>query len=116
MIEEEEVPEGEDGFISQQEGEFDSEGEEEEEETDQIPLLFVDVNLGEGISDRIVLYDGDEPEELAQEFAQRHNLDDGMQSKLTELLNQQMNGVLKKIVEDPEDDEHAHEEEDEEEL
>ena len=50
-------------------GEGETEGEESEMEPDQIPLLFVDVNLGEGMSVRIVLYDGDKPEELARDFA-----------------------------------------------
>ena len=59
----------------------------------------MDVNLGEGMSDRIVLYDGDKPEELAWDFAVRHNLDNAMKSKLTDLLTQQMNGVLSKIDE-----------------
>ena len=58
--------------------ESDDEIEEEESEPDQIPLLFVDVNLGEGNQDRIVLYDGDEPSQLAQEFSVRHSLDDAM--------------------------------------
>ncbi len=80
-------------------GEGETEGEESEMEPDQIPLLFVDVNLGEGMSDRIVLYDGDKPEELARDFAPRHNLDHAMKSKLTDLLTQQMNGVLSKIEE-----------------
>jgi hypothetical protein len=77
------------------EGEGVEEGEEEEQ-SDQIPLLFVDVNLGEGNTDRIVLYDGDSPSQVAQQFSERHNLDPSMTVKLTDLLTQQMNGVLAK--------------------
>ena len=80
-------------------------GEKSVEEDDSIPLLFVDVNLGEGKMDRIVLYEGDEPEEVAEEFAQEHSLDRSMCKKLTELLQQQMAGVLSKIEEEGEDDE-----------
>ena len=36
------------------------------------PLLFVDVNLGPGRAERIVVYDGDTAEALAEEFSQRH--------------------------------------------
>jgi len=83
----EQLPEGETQEING-EGESDYEGEQSDTDHDQIPLLFVDVNLGEGLSDRIVLYDGDQPSTLAQEFATRHSLDDGMKMKLTDLLTQ----------------------------
>ena len=36
------------------------------------PLLFVDVNLGPGRSERIVVYEGNTAEQLADEFTQRH--------------------------------------------
>ena len=83
-------------------------------QSEQIPLLFVDVNLGEGTTgkvyffniniDRIVLYDGDNPSEVAKDFSTRHNLDSSMTGKLTDLLTQQMNGVLTKIIEEGEGD------------
>lgn len=66
--------------------ELEEEEDEEEDDNGQIPLLFVDVNLGEGQSDRIVLYDGDQPAELANNFAIKHKLDQAMKVKLTELL------------------------------
>lgn len=46
-----------------------------------------------------MLYDGDDPAEVAKEFSTRHNLDPSMTGKLTDLLTQQMNGVLSKIIE-----------------
>jgi hypothetical protein len=39
------------------------------------PLLYVDVNLGPGKSERIVVYDGDTAEALAEKFASTHGLD-----------------------------------------
>lgn len=33
------------------------------------PLLYVDVNLGPGKSERIIVYDGDTAEGLAEKFA-----------------------------------------------
>jgi len=37
-----------------------------------VPLLFVDVNLGLGKSDRIVVYEGDKSDTLAKKFALIH--------------------------------------------
>lgn len=37
------------------------------------PLLFVDVNLGPGRAERIVVYEGDTAEALAQEFTDKHS-------------------------------------------
>ena len=44
-----------------------------EEEIDQPPLLFIDVNLGEGRKPRITLYNGDKPEQVAAKFAREHS-------------------------------------------
>jgi hypothetical protein len=68
-----------------------------------MPLLFVDVNLGDGQMSRIVLYEGDNPEEVAELFGSQHNLEESMKSKLAELLQQQLVGLLAKINEDDED-------------
>ena len=51
-------------------------GSEDEEE--QVPLLFVDVNLGSGRTDRIVLYDNDNPKEVALRFSKQHKLEEEM--------------------------------------
>lgn len=45
------------------------------------------------------MYEGDDPSDVAKDFSTRHNLDASMTGKLTDLLTQQMNGVLTKIVE-----------------
>jgi len=47
------------------------------------PLLYVDVNLGPGKSERIVVYDGDTADSLAETFSKKHSLDNNMKSKLT---------------------------------
>jgi hypothetical protein len=46
---------------------------EEDEEKEQAPLLFIDVNLGEGNKPRITLYNGDKPEHVASKFAKFHS-------------------------------------------
>ena len=63
-------------------------------------MLYVDVNLGNSGSQRIVVYDGDKAEDLAREFALKFNLDPAMQMKLAMMLQQQIAGVLEKIDEE----------------
>lgn len=84
------------------------EQEEDESDDSQIPLLFVDVNLGKGVMKRIILYEGDDPRYIAEMFAQDNNLEPNMQAKLERLLKKQMEGVLSKIDEDDEDEDSNH--------
>jgi len=63
------------------------------------PLLFVDVNLGPGRAERIVVYEGDTAEELAAEFTKKHGLDDTLMDKLVKLLESQIAGLLGPITE-----------------
>mmetsp|Transcript_1693 Transcript_1693/g.1537 ORF Transcript_1693/g.1537 Transcript_1693/m.1537 type:complete len:92 (-) Transcript_1693:73-348(-) len=63
-------------------------------------MLFVDVNFGAGRSQRIVVYDGDTAEDLADRFATEHNLDEIMKGKLKVLLDGHMAGLLSKIDEE----------------
>ena len=51
------------------------------------PLLYVDVNLGPGKSERIIVYDGDTADSLAEKFAISHGLDMSMKGKLSQLLD-----------------------------
>ena len=41
--------------------------------------MYVDVNLGPNKAERIIVYEGDTAIDLAQQFARKHNLDEGMQ-------------------------------------
>jgi hypothetical protein len=58
----------------------------EELSPENTPLLYVDVNLGGDISERIVVFDGDTAIGLAKQFCEEHNLDEDTQEKLEELL------------------------------
>ena len=49
--------------------------------------------------ERIVVYEGDTAEGLAIKFCQKHDLNDDMKEKLKLLLEQQIAGVLPKIME-----------------
>lgn len=64
------------------------------------PKLYVDVNVGKNKMERIVVYEGDTAESLANKFCETHKLDKNMYDKLITLLDQQIAGVLPKIVED----------------
>ena len=64
------------------------------------PLLYVDVNLGPGKSERIVVYEGDTADALAEKFAISHGLDMSMKGKLSQLLDSQIAGLLEKIEEE----------------
>lgn len=78
----------------------DQEQDEGEGNGEREPLLFVDVNLGPGRAERIVVYEGDTAELLAQDFADRHNLDDTLKGKLVILLQDQISGILQRIDEE----------------
>lgn len=47
-------------------------GDDEPGDDEKVPLLFVDVNLGQGKTERIVVYEGDKSEALAQRFSEEH--------------------------------------------
>jgi hypothetical protein len=53
---------------------------------------------------RIILYEGDDPNYIAEMFAKDNNLEGNMRSKLERLLKKQMDGVLSKIEEGDEDE------------
>lgn len=75
------------------------------------PKLYVDVNIGKaGGMERIIVYEGDSVDVLANEFCKKHGLNSEMRDKLKVLLEQQIAGVLPKIIEGGEEE---REEEDE---
>ena len=89
--------------VLEDEGESETEGEESE--SDDNPLLFVDVNLGPDRAERIVVYDGDTAEGLAEQFSQKHNLSANMHGKLVQLLQNEISGLLARIDEEEMSDE-----------
>ncbi|KAL4427030.1 hypothetical protein ABPG74_000985 [Tetrahymena malaccensis] len=58
------------------------------------PLLFVDINLSADKIERIVVYEGDRPEDLAKQFIEKHGLDANLLDKLTQMLQMQIEGSL----------------------
>lgn len=55
-------------------------------QTDKEPMLYVDVNLGTSGTQRIVVFEGDTAEGLAEKFALEYSLDANMKEKLTQML------------------------------
>ena len=43
-------------------------GEGEDDDDEKYPILFLDVNLGKGKVDRLIIMDGDDPMTVADEF------------------------------------------------
>lgn len=41
-------------------------------EVNETPLLFIDINLGEDHPERIIIYEGDSPKNLAKKFCEKH--------------------------------------------
>lgn len=77
--------------------------EQQEEEDEKFPILFLDVNLGKGKVDRLVIMDGDDPLEIANKFCELHQLTDKKKRKLISVIKQQLTGMLTRIDEDEED-------------
>lgn len=75
-----------DMFNADMEGDPSQEENNDQENQEQQPLLFVDINLGGDEQERIVVFEGDTAEDLAHQFCVEHNLDDETKGKLEELL------------------------------
>ena len=43
---------------------------------DRQPLLFVDINLGSGLSERVVIHEHDYASDLASSFCAKHGIKD----------------------------------------
>ena len=71
----------------------------------ETPILFLDVNFGKGNVTRIVMYENDTPEELAEAFWAEHKLNDEKKSKLISIIKAHFDKVLERIIEQPYDEE-----------
>ena len=71
--------------------------------------MYVDVSISNDRSQRIALYRDDDLEEVAMNFAVRHNLGEKMRMKLHDMLLAQKTALLRRrrIVDDDEEEEDA---------
>jgi hypothetical protein len=76
------------------------ESEEEEEFTESVPLLIIDVNIKQGVKKKLLVYEKDTPEELADKFAKENNLDNQTKEKLQTLIRNHMQRLLTRIDEE----------------
>ena len=72
----------------------------EKEKKEEIPLLIIDVCVGEGIKKKIFVFEGDTPEKLADNFAKEFNLDQETKNKLQNLIHSHMVRLLTRIDEE----------------
>ena len=103
MLTNDDVPRSSDVLETQylQPAETEAQGEAApEEEDEEQPLLYVDINLGGAEQERIVIYEGDTAPDLAAKFCEQHGLDEDTRDKLEQLLEQQMASVLQYIDEE----------------
>jgi hypothetical protein len=80
-----------------------AEGEGESEE-ENFPILFLDVNLGKDRVERLVIYDGDDPFAVADEFCAKHCLEDKKKKKLAKVIKKQLDSLLTRIDEDEDEE------------
>ena len=66
------------------------------------PILFVDVNLGDERVERLTVFEGDQARDVAHDFCITHGLNERMEDKLEQMLNEQMAGILARINEEEE--------------
>ena len=65
-----------------------SEGIQEKE--NEIPLFIIDLKVKEGIIKKIFVYEGDTPEDLAEEFAKENNFDSKKKNELQKFIYNHM--------------------------
>lgn len=68
-------------------------------DSDVNPKLVVSVKIGKNRTEPIIIYEGDDAVELAEEFCTTHGLDMSMREKLIPLLEDQISTVLSRIPE-----------------
>ena len=67
---------------------------EEMNQKSVIPLLIIDVNIGQWVKKKIYVYKGDTAEGLAENFAKEYNLSDENKKKLEDLILYHMRRLL----------------------
>jgi len=67
---------------------------------DAVPLLIIDVNIRPGVKKQIYVFEGNTPEELAENFAREHNLSMDVKDKLKILVENNLSKLLMKIEEE----------------
>eukprot|EP00347_Sterkiella_histriomuscorum_P014159 403361937 len=69
---------------------------------DRNPILLLDVNLGNDEMSRIIIFEGDNAQDVADNFCRDNQLDEKKKAKLLNIIQAQMNTILPKIDEENE--------------
>ena len=62
------------------------------------PMLFVDIDIGNGIIERLSVFEGDTVEILSSQFALRHNLSEEKRNEIQKLLEESIKKVIADII------------------
>ena len=81
-----------------------SDQEDGEGEGDHFPILFLDVNLGKDRVERLVIYEGDDPFSVADEFCAKYELEERKKKKLAKVIKKQLDTLLTRIDEDEDEE------------
>ena len=75
-------------------------GEVSEEAVEQRrPMLSIDVNLGEGVSEKLVVYEGESAGEVSQRLVEKYHIDDSLRVKFEGMLSGHLKNLLWRIEE-----------------
>jgi hypothetical protein len=55
---------------------------------ERVPLLYLEVNLGHNMVSKLVVFEGDEPNEVIDLFAKQNNLSEEKRNKLSRVVNE----------------------------
>lgn len=78
--------------------------EEAEGEGGRFPILFLDVNLGKDRVERLVIYEGDDPFAVADQFCADNCLEEKKKRKLAKVIKKQLDTLLTRIDEDEDEE------------
>lgn len=63
------------------------------------PILSVDVNLGEGVNEKLIVYQGENANEVSRRLVEKYNIDETLRSKFEMMLHTHIRSLLWKIDE-----------------
>jgi hypothetical protein len=61
------------------------------------PILSVDVNLGDGVSDKIMVFEGETAFEVSQRLVEKYKIDESLRQKFENMLHSHIRNLLWRI-------------------
>ncbi len=72
-------------------------------EDERTPLLYLEVNLGHNVVSKLVVFEGDNPMTVVDQFAIANKLSEEKKKKLAKVVQDQLAAILPRIEESEED-------------